>query len=171
MKQTLRSPVRAKKWAWVAGAAAVMVVLLQSRLTGLAGTLLTLGVLILFIDLLANAVLAEFEYSMIDDIFIYKRKFRNREKIIFYLPIQEMITILPENDPALKEYPIRGNNYLVPRFCEETKQVGIYQNDGKFFCFVFVPNQELLHDLKEKMHESYQSQDNAKDMGCGGASV
>ena len=76
MKQTLHSPLGAKKWVWAAGAAAVMVVLLRSRLSGAAGTLLTLGILILFIDLLANAVLADFEYAVMDDMFVYKRKFQ-----------------------------------------------------------------------------------------------
>ena len=150
MKQTLHSPLGAKKWVWAAGAAAVMVVLLRSRLSGAAGTLLTLGILILFIDLLANAVLADFEYAVMDDMFVYKRKFQKREKIIFYVPIDQIVTILPEEDPGLAAYEIRGTNHLIPRFYEGQRQVGIYQENETYFRFLFVPNEELLLFLQKK---------------------
>ena len=153
MKQTLRSPVRAIKWVWVAGAAAVMVILLNNRLSGITGVLFTLGILVLFVDLLANAVLAEFEYAIIDHIFIYKRKFRKREKIIFYVPIEQIVTILPEEDPNLNHYDVRGTNLLIPRFYEGQKQVGIYQENNKYFRFLFAPNEEMLYAIKEKMKE------------------
>ncbi len=148
MKQTLPSPVKGKKWAGLAALAVVMVLLLRARLSNFAGTLFTIGIIILFIDILVNGVLAEFEYTIMDQVFVYKRKFGNREKILFFVPLEEMVAILPETDEGLQQYEIRGTNNLIPRFCEGDKYVGIYRENEKYFRFLFLPNEELLSKMK-----------------------
>ena len=148
MKQTLRSPIKGKKWAGMAALAVVMVLSLRARLSNFAGTLFTIGIIVLFIDMLVNAVLAEFEYAVMDGVFVYKRKFGNREKILFFVPLEDVVAILSETDEGLQQYEIRGTNNLIPRFCEGDKYIGVYRENEKYFRFLFLPNEELLNKMK-----------------------
>ena len=144
MKQTLRSPIKGKKRAGMTALAVVMVFLLRARLSNFAGTLFTIGIIVLFIDILVNYILAEFEYAVMDGVFVYKRKFGNREKILFYVPLEAIVTVLPEGDEGLQQYEIRGTNNLIPRFCEGDRFVGVYRENEKYFRFLFLPDQTFL---------------------------
>lgn len=154
MKQTLSSPIKAKKWAGLSALAVVMVLLFRTRLTNFTGTLLTFGVIVLFIDMLVNGVLAEYEYQLIDGVFVYKRKFRNREKILFFLPLDSIITVAKEGDPTLSQYEIRSTNNVIPRFCDEEKYVAIYREHDSYYRFLLIPNEEFLTAFKEQINKA-----------------
>ena len=151
MKQTLSSPIKAKKWAGLSALGVIMALIFQARLSNFAGTLLTFGIIILFIDMLVNAVLAEYEYEIMGDVFLYKRKFQNREKILFFVPVDSIVAVEKEGAQVLSQYHIRGTNNAIPRFCEDEKYIAVYQENGSYFRFLFLPNQELLDYLKEQI--------------------
>ncbi len=151
MKQTISSPIKAKKWAGLSALGVVMVLLFRARLSHFAGTLLTFGIIVLFIDMLVNAVMAEYEYEIIDGVFVYKRKFQNREKILFFLSVDAIVSIAKEGDPSLSQYQIRSTNNVIPRFCEEEKYVAVYRENDSYYRFLFLPNQEFLDYLKEQI--------------------
>jgi len=152
MKQIIQSPIKGKKWAGLLALGVIMVLLLRARLSNFAGTLLTIGIMILFIDMLVNGVLAEYEYEIMDHVFLYKRKFQNREKILFFVPLDSVVIMAKENDPILSRYQIHSTGNLIPRFCEEEKYEVVYRENERYFKFRFIPNEEFSEGFAEHPH-------------------
>lgn len=150
MKQTLRSPQTVKKWCAVCCFPLIVLLLFfASGYSGFTETVLIACIAVLFIDLLVNSVLAEYEYTVIDGVFLYKRILQNREKILFYVPLHSIIAILPETSPDVDRYCLHSKSRLIPRFYKQKKYLAIYEENKRYYGFFFTPDSDFLVFLQE----------------------
>lgn len=156
MKQMLRSPQIVKKWCAVCCFPLIVLFLFfVSGHSGFAETILIACMAVLLIDLLVNSVLAEYEYTVIDGVFLYKRMLQHREKILFYVPLRSIIAILPEESPDADRYRLHSKSRLIPRFCKQKKYLAVYDENERYYGFLFTPDSDFLVFLQENLASDF----------------